>query len=430
MYNVGFGDCFLLQFRYGQRCRNILIDFGSSAAPPGAAPGYMKRVAQDIAARCTQSGSSPKLHAIVATHRHSDHISGFARGRDGPGDIIAALEPEVIVQPWTEDPAAEPDAKAPVVSTRAAVQGYLATLRDLQSLAGFIHVQASDGRLQASPRILAEIQFLGLENLKNAAAVQSLAVMGRRGRAFYLHCGSKSGLEHVLPGVRTHVLGPPTIEQTATIHKRRSIDPDEFWHFADWQRTWRLSALANQLVTPGGFRLFRRSQSYSIGKAPLDVSWFAETLRQLHAEDILGLVRALDAALNNTSVILLFEVGSHYLLFPGDAQIESWAYAMQSPKNRLLLSRVDLYKVGHHGSLNATPKTFWDLLKLKGGTLSGHRITTLLSTMPGKHGHVEDRTEVPRQTLVDVLKRETQLISSDAIAPVRLSTSVELTIEN
>lgn len=347
------------------------------------------------------------------------------------------LEPDVIVQPWTENPAAQPDATAPVASTtagtsgRAVAQGYVATLNHLQSLAGFILAQASEGRFQAAPRIVSEIQFLGLENAKNTAAIQSLAAMGRKGTACYVHCGSKSGLEHLLPGVRIHVLGPPTIEQTGTIRQRRAIDPEQFWHFTEWTRNWRLSAEANRLVTPSAFRLFPLSKRYPIEKAPLDVSWFAETLRKLHADDTLGLVRSLDAALNNTSVILLFEVGGHHLLFPGDAQIESWSYAMQSPTYRSLLSRVDLYKVGHHGSLNATPKTFWNLLEGRTLSVTGkHRITTLLSTMPGKHGHVEDRTEVPRQTLVDALKKETQLISSDAIAPGQLSTSIELVLDN
>ena len=45
----------------------------------------------------------------------------------------------------------------------------------------------------------------------------------------YVHCGSKSGLEQVLPGVRVHVLGPPTVDQTDKIKKQRSSDPHEFW---------------------------------------------------------------------------------------------------------------------------------------------------------------------------------------------------------
>lgn len=39
MYNVGFGDCFLLQFRYAKRYRNILVDFGSSAGLLERGPG-------------------------------------------------------------------------------------------------------------------------------------------------------------------------------------------------------------------------------------------------------------------------------------------------------------------------------------------------------------------------------------------------------
>ena len=47
---------------------------------------------------------------------------------------------------------------------------------------------------------------------------------------------------------------------------------------------------------------------------------------------MLGIVRTLDQAMNNTSVILLFEVGNKKLLFPGDAQIENWSYALNAAK--------------------------------------------------------------------------------------------------
>jgi hypothetical protein len=33
VYNVGFGDCFLLTFHYPARDRHVLIDFGSTARP-------------------------------------------------------------------------------------------------------------------------------------------------------------------------------------------------------------------------------------------------------------------------------------------------------------------------------------------------------------------------------------------------------------
>ena len=79
--------------------------------------------------------------------------------------------------------------------------------------------------------------------------------------------------------------------------------------------------------------------------------------------------------MNNTSVILLFEVGARPL-FPGDAQVENWSYALEDAPDheatRALLADVDLYKVGHHGSLNATPKKLlWEGFRKRG---SGKRL--------------------------------------------------------
>ena len=53
-------------------------------------------------------------------------------------------------------------------------------------------------------------------------------------------------------------------------------------------------------------------------------------------------MRTLDDQMNNTSLILLFEVFGKKLLFPGDAQIENWSYALQdapdAAKTRALLA--------------------------------------------------------------------------------------------
>ena len=66
----------------------------------------------------------------------------------------------------------------------------------------------------------------------------------------------------------------------------------------------------------------------------------------------------LDQAMNNTNLILLFEIGAKKFLFSGDAQIENWTYALKAVPDvervRELVADVGVYKVGHHGSLNAT----------------------------------------------------------------------------
>ena len=54
MYQVGFGDCFLLSFAYstalpdGRRERHLLIDFGSTRWPKNYPPRY-RELASDIA---------------------------------------------------------------------------------------------------------------------------------------------------------------------------------------------------------------------------------------------------------------------------------------------------------------------------------------------------------------------------------------------
>ena len=75
-----------------------------------------------------------------------------------------------------------------------------------------------------------------------------------------------------------------------------------------------------------------------------------------------------------------------------------------------LLADVDFYKVGHHGSRNATPrKLLWENFRKR----KGRQLKTMMSTMPGKHGTKKSKTEVPRETLLTALKSESQLLNTD-----------------
>jgi len=231
-------------------------------------------------------------------------------------------------------------------------------------------IQPWTERPDAPPTGLGMTGFLGETGLPNLSAVRNLQRMGKRNR--YVHHGADSGLESLLPGVKAHVLGPPALHQTRSIRQQRVSDPGEFW------------------IRP-------------------DTRWFVSRLRSGGARGGLEIVRSLDAALNNTSVILLFETGGRKLLFPGDAQIENWSYALTQPGARKLLADVDLYKVGHHGSRNATPKSLWSLFLRKSLEPSPGRLRTLLST--GAHQY-DRETEVPSPSLVKALKSQSDFLST------------------
>ena len=76
-----------------------------------------------------------------------------------------------------------------------------------------------------------------------------------------------------------------------------------------------------------------------------------------------------------------------------------------------------MYKVGHHGSLNATPKTLWKNFAKKSEAKSNpERLRTVMSTVSSsKHGHQEKGTEVPREKLVRTLRTYSKLSSTQEL---------------
>jgi hypothetical protein len=231
VYAIGFGDCFLLTFDYRTGPRHVLIDFGSTAAARKGTPLDLT-IAEDIA-RVTEG----KLHGIVVSHRHADHLSGFTpRKGKGPGDIIRrCARHAVVIQPWTEDPALAPTATGPRQRRGRRALAFAATrsLEAMHEVAAVIarragNIDMSDveaeapraapspdpaavlpPRAQPAPAALAvgeglreTLRFLGETNLKNLAAVKNLMTMSTPDKRHYVHFGSRSGLETVLPGVR------------------------------------------------------------------------------------------------------------------------------------------------------------------------------------------------------------------------------------
>src|SRR3954467_1368246 len=110
MFQVGFGDCFLLTFGYdgqlgdGRAVRHVLIDFGSTRNPTNWRD-------LDATVDAIKAATDGEIDVIALSHRHKDHISGFGDRTLLPR-IIAAGYPKLVVRAWTEvpgDPATTPE---------------------------------------------------------------------------------------------------------------------------------------------------------------------------------------------------------------------------------------------------------------------------------------------------------------------------------
>ena len=101
MYNVGFGDAFLVTIPNGSKRLKILFDCGSVEAAKGST---IADVVGEVIADAKDPDGVARIDVVVATHRHKDHVSGFA------GQAWADVEVKEVWMPWTEDPT-DPDAR-------------------------------------------------------------------------------------------------------------------------------------------------------------------------------------------------------------------------------------------------------------------------------------------------------------------------------
>jgi beta-lactamase superfamily II metal-dependent hydrolase len=376
MYRVGLGDCFLLTFGPGTPAEaHMLIDIGTIGQGDGI---ELEEAVEDILA--TTKG---RLEVAVATHEHADHLSGFERLAK------AGVEAKEVWLAWTEDP------HDPLARRLVKYRGDL-----------FDAVEESGLRLEAAPRsaTLAAVQdglpdlleFIGLHARRPetlAAAVRSgglkarLEAMMRAAQALSprrpRYCAPGTVLEPAwAPGVRFYVLGPPRDE--AAIRRLGEHGSPDLYELA--------FAAGVQLPAPGEgaasteeeWEPFDREQMIPREQAPglggVADAYRAEPWRQIDDTNLgaaADLALQLDNVTNNTSLVLAVEVGDEVLLLPGDAQLGSW---LTWPEVRFaprgggevtgkdLLRRTTFYKVGHHGSHNATARPGLELMGERGLT--------------------------------------------------------------
>jgi beta-lactamase superfamily II metal-dependent hydrolase len=377
MYEVGFGDCFLLGFHGASESNYVLIDCGTITEKKA----QLDKIVADIIA--TTGG---RLALVIATHRHKDHVWGFDDSR------WAEVEVGEVWMPWTEDPN---DPRATQIRER---QSALAL-----ALAGAAADQNPLERTPARETIpQAEVrghQAIALNALTNEKAMATLhgGFAGAPRRAFLPSADKACEARTVagLAGVTFHVLGP-TRDQKALA----SMDPPEGAGYLKWPtRIPKRRAcppfsqrfqIGDPRYVPAGARCtFRFEDRAAVKEALVQPSGVLAT--------------ALDKAINNTSLVIVVEADGHFMLFPGDAQWGSWQVIMADQKCRALLEKVELLKVGHHGSHNATPRALIEEIIVK-------PLTALFSTKP-----VKQWPNIPRSMLLAALnKRHASVARTDA----------------
>jgi hypothetical protein len=366
MYRQGLGDCFLITLpREGGSPYRIMIDCGLIQGAPNATDA-MRAVVDDIVAATGDGSGRGKIDLVVGTHQHWDHLSGFVQAKD----TFARIDVGAVWLAWTEDPN---DAQA----KRLAAQRGTA-LRALQVAETRLRLAERDDDADGVSEILTS--FFGVRSGGTIGDALE-AVRGLAHPKPPRYCAPSD--DPVTPegtSVRIFVLGPPRDENLLKKSSIAASSPEVYGVDAlfgvDGLAELEPALTATDPESPFGpmqtipltvaqqlpfFK--RRYWGGEVDPAGEGAAWrridsdFLESSTQLALQ--------LDSATNNTSLALAIELaGGDVLLFPADAQIGSWLSwqslswkigdaTVTGPK---LLARTIFYKVGHHGSHNATLK--------------------------------------------------------------------------
>lgn len=363
MYRQGLGDCHLITFDPDGSPTHVLIDCGTLGATTTGVD--MGDVAKDIAA-----ATGGRLHLLIATHEHRDHVSGFRRGTPFDG-----IQVDQVWLAWTED--ARDD-----------------LAKSLQKYKGDIH-GALRAAAKAAPATGSDAA-LGISSLVDGLAdtvdeAMRYVQTKKNAKVDYLKPGGPAREEPWLPGFRVYVLGPP--RDKAALYDLGGHRSAELYgligglgtagHFAGQGARFAADQetepeAASQFEEQMPFEARFRCELPAAGAAtPFAGSYYdpAEQWRRIDGDWLdpaSELALQLDSATNNTSLALAFERVSDgkVLLFPADAQQGSWM-SWHDPRLNLgrtvggkvepvaiqdLLRRTVFYKVGHHASHNATAR--------------------------------------------------------------------------
>jgi beta-lactamase superfamily II metal-dependent hydrolase len=379
MFRQGLGDCFLLTF---DNSVHVLIDCGVIVGTKSPEP-LMTRVVENIRDTTKGSGTKGQVDVLVITHEHWDHVSGFRQARTA----FEQIEFKEVWMAWTEEeghPLADrlrAERAKKVRAVKAAAKRLAKSKRkEFRSLGTAVsEVLAFSGiGLKGAPA----------DGGNTGEAMKYARDRGQRAGSDirFLYPGQKV---FALPGaenVRVYVLGPPEDEKLLKRSNPSKAHSEVYLSLSD-SFLAAVETKGVDMAIREAARPFAREHDRTCGHRAKFPKRASADLRQLVSscylsktaayrtieEDWLAsagtLALKLDSDTNNTSLVLAFEFvdTGQVFLFPGDAQVGnwiSWDKYKWKVKNKDgseevvnaedLLARTLFYKVGHHGSHNAT----------------------------------------------------------------------------
>ncbi|CAN7362113.1 metallohydrolase [Rhizobium rhizogenes] len=324
MFNVGLGDfiyCVIPGAHDSGGDFHIVIDCGTLSGE-----NHLKSAVPLLKKMLPDEGKKKRIDLLIVTHKHKDHMAGF--GLPLWDDVaIKAIWMSAAMEPG--NPQAQRAEK-------------------LHLLAGAAMSQAA--ALNLGPEYDATFAAY---SANNDSAVQNLTskLPAANGiKPVYVHAGqsTEGDLKLPLKDAVFHILGP-----------EKEID---HWYLGRPQDS-SISKLV-KLAEDGQFQGFApaspRSTAMPSNLDPIDF----RNLQSRMLSSALAFSDADGKLVNNTSVVLLIVWRRKRLLFVGDAEWDrkfkegssnsSWNTIWNRQKE-LLAIPVDFLKVGHHGSINATP---------------------------------------------------------------------------
>jgi predicted metallo-beta-lactamase superfamily hydrolase len=374
MYRQGLGDCFLLTFYSGnEKTFNMLVDCGILSTSQADAD-KMKEIAEDI-----QSETNKSIDVLVATHAHWDHISGFVQAEKE----FKQIKIKEIWLPWTEDP--DDDFGKSINESNnlklKTIQNAF-NIMDKKKASSFAAVGANQiaGFQTYLNAFSSFFEFYGIDTGGNAGVFQisktkeAIEWLKKNNpkpnyqtpKSEYIIQKSK------IPDIRFYILGPPK-----DLKLLKKMDPSRK-NSEVYELMYNLSAWDSFCTALGdepdpnipfnNVRCYNEKEAHDFAE-----SYFSEkdTWRRIDNDWLFTaslMAFSLDDVVNNTSLTLAIEFvkSGKVLLFAADAQVGNWLswknYKWTIKKNGRdvevtiddLISRTVFYKVGHHGSHNAT----------------------------------------------------------------------------